>query len=35
MRIAVGFNITEEQEIRAEIRKGIVILGIIVENKVV
>lgn len=31
LRIAVGFNIEEEQEIKAEIRKGIIILGKVVK----
>jgi hypothetical protein len=33
LRIAVGFNIKEEQEITAEIRKGQVILGKLIEPK--
>jgi hypothetical protein len=33
LRIAVGFNIKEEQEIIAEIRKGQIVCGKLVKNK--
>ena len=32
LRVAVGFNVTEEKTIKAEIRKGTVILGRIEKN---